>query len=369
MAGINKKYKIKAEVLTPLSVGAGAEKDWAKNVDYVIVDEKLYKLNLNKLINHGLSPDELASLFALKNGKGLVAKLGTHLESVSDFIIPIKVQSENDIKAFVRNQLSGRPIIPGSSLKGAIRSKIFKYLCENSKDENKVFGNIKDGANFMRFIKVSDFEFEETCLVNTKIYNLSMQNNEWQGCWKNAANGNNSTDYRTEGFNTIYECLKPNATAYGNILISDVVFNSYCAHMPNMSYLIKKQHIINDNLMHTLLGIINDYTFDYLGKEWDFFHQYSQGQYATNIKNSISEVMDAINELDDNSCILKMSAGSGFHSITGDWQYDDFANENEAENIYFDMKRGGKLPKSRRIANHNGHFSLMGLIKLTVIDE
>ena len=30
MEGVNKKYNLEIEVLTPLSIGAGAEKDWVR---------------------------------------------------------------------------------------------------------------------------------------------------------------------------------------------------------------------------------------------------------------------------------------------------------------------------------------------------
>ena len=37
---LNKKYDIKIEVLTPLSIGAGAEKDWVCGVDFWKKKEK-----------------------------------------------------------------------------------------------------------------------------------------------------------------------------------------------------------------------------------------------------------------------------------------------------------------------------------------
>ena len=69
MEGINKKYNIELEILTPLSIGAGAEKDWVRGVDFVVDKGILYKLNLKKMVANGINPNELTSFFATKNDK------------------------------------------------------------------------------------------------------------------------------------------------------------------------------------------------------------------------------------------------------------------------------------------------------------
>ena len=69
---------------------------------------------------------------------------------------------------------------------------------------------------------------------------------------------------------------------------------------------------------------------------------------------------------DNTYCILKMSAGSGFHSITGDWQFDDYSTGT------FDRKRnkeGKVLPKSRKIAIHGENLLLMGFVKIRPVSE
>ena len=68
-----------------------------------------------------------------------------------------------------------------------------------------------------------------------------------------------------------------------------------------------------------------------------------------------------IDNCDTNQCILKMSAGAGFHAITGDWQFDDYTDAAQ-----LDRKRGGELPKSRKIAvSGTKACAPMGFIKLT----
>lgn len=63
----------------------------------------------------------------------------------------------------------------------------------------------------MRFIKISDTEFDDTILVNTLIFNLHKLNNKWMGGWKHKGGGNSYTDdkYKPNEFNTLYESIKP----------------------------------------------------------------------------------------------------------------------------------------------------------------
>ena len=100
MEGINKKYEIEIEVLTPLSIGAGAEKDWVRGIDFVVEKGKIYKLNIKKIAKARVDPTRLASCFASKNEGGVINLITREkLESVSDALL---YSSQNDVKAFVR---------------------------------------------------------------------------------------------------------------------------------------------------------------------------------------------------------------------------------------------------------------------------
>ena len=82
---------------------------------------------------------------------------------------------------------------------------------------------------------------------------------------------------------------------------------------------------------------------------------------------TIPLLLDELDNLQPNECIIKLAAGSGFHSITGDWQYTDYTGG------LLDQKNNrDKLakPKSRKIAvtdDGDGLFlDLMGFLKLTL---
>ena len=369
MDGINKKYNIEIEVLTPLSIGAGQEKDWVRGVDLVVDKGLLYKLNLKKMVEKGINIDDITSCFATKNEEALKSKLVGKLDIVSDFSMPFPANTDNDVKAFVKNQLNGKPVLTGSSLKGAIRSVLFQYLEGNSKDGKEVFGSSTAGDEFMRFIKISDAEFDKTELVNTKIFNLQRKG-DWIGGWKHAANQTNS-NFNPTGFNTLYESLVPQQKGCASLMMSRELYDNYEKNNDKHNTHIKGQdkRPILHNDIQTLFGIINKHTKDYLEKEKHFFEKYATDR-TKDIASSIELLLSQIPS-DNSYCILKMSAGSGFHSITGDWQFDDYSIDglDTSKTVSRGLSHNKKSSKSRKIAIWDDYFSLMGFVKLRSLSE
>lgn len=374
MNELNKKYWLQMEVLTPLHVGAGAEKDWVQGSDFVVDDGKVKILNLKKIAEF-VKIDDMTKAMLEKNSSSLVTKLAGNLNKCVDAVFDSNYFGTNDIKTCIKNGLSNQPIIPGSSLKGAIRSILLNKLHSkqeiiNSKNnfgkwsEQPLFGSASVGDEFMRFIKVSDAEFEKTNLVNTKIFNLRSTS---EGGWKHG--GNTTSIFNTSGFNTFYEAIKPNEKSIMSLSIADVAFKNYADKISQFSP--KKTKLINNNISF-LFSIINAHTKKYLEKEKAFFTKY-----ATDKTDKIIENIDyLVKQLPENGeyCILKMAAGSGFHNITGDWQFDDFSID-FIDFIDGQRRNRGKIQgkeaaKSRKIAIQNGdQFSLMGFVKLRPISE
>lgn len=384
MPEVNNKINIELETLTPLAIGAGAEKDWVLGMDYVVDNDYLYKLNLHKIAAAGIDLQKLTSYFTEKNVRGIKDLIGQRLEEVSDFKMSMPCSSYNDIKAFVKNQLTGKPIVPGSSIKGAIRSILLEYLTQDAngvredlrngrRRESSIFGEIANGTDFMRFVKFSDVDFEETALVNTKIFNLQNVNGSWAGGWKH---GGQRTDGRfsSDGFNTIYEVVGPQKSGTGYLMLSETGFNRLEG---NQSYVEKKAKVLvtsRNDVPVMLFKIVNGHTRSYLEKELSFFRRYLTDKSSLiieGIENLLEEVKAAQN--DNSYCIFKMSAGSGFHSITGDWQFDDYS-VNGIRRPPRGPSRGlhnnEPSSKSRKIAilNNEDKFVLMGFVKMSVMD-
>jgi CRISPR/Cas system CSM-associated protein Csm5 (group 7 of RAMP superfamily) len=375
MKKLNKKYDLLMEVLTPLHVGAGAEKDWVQGCDFVVDNNHVKILNLKK-VSQFVDNSDLSNALMNKDDAFLKSKLADNLNKCVENEFCVNFFGKNDIKTFIKNGLTNNPIVPGSSVKGAIRSIMVDYLLdEHSKkskklNEDVLFGKASVGESLFRFIKVADAEFEKTDLVNTKIFNLKSSTT---GGWKH--DRNRTTDkFKTEGFNSFYEVIGRSQKSTLSLSFADVAFQNYAYKIKSFSELKTK---LIDTDISFLFGLINKHTKNYLEKEKVFFVKYATDKTELIVRN----IDFLLNEIptDGKYCILKIAAGSGFHSITGDWQFDDYSIDElsykeekwgKVKTVSRGMQQGNKSAKSRKIAiSGENDFSLMGFIKLTVLDD
>ncbi len=371
---LNNKYHLEMEVLSPLHIGAGQEKDWMKGADYVIEQSKLYKLNHKKLLSK-LSADELSTILLTKDDEALKRKIAGNVADVADEVFDAPTASDNDIKGFIKNGLTNKPFVPGSSVKGALRSIILNYLIEGSKpfklNEREIFGDSNKGDEFMRFVKVSDASFNLTHLTNTKIFNLYGQAPQLNGGWKQSGGryGKTTHEFNPQGFNTIYEVIGAGETGSFTLSLSDTGFDNLLKDQKTrILHEKKKSDLVHLDIKKHLFKLINEHTIKYIQKQIAFFNKYPN--------NETDIILDALNRIkeqipsDHSACVLQMSGGSGFHSITGDWQFNDFS----IDSIDVGARNRGKLKgspsaKSRKIATDGTRFELMGFVKLSILSE
>ncbi len=359
----DKKYPIELAVITPVSVGAGNENEWMRGIDYVQKNGKVYVLDIKKAAEQGVDIDRLTSLFLKYDERGICDLLGNQLESVSRLVFKSPAYTTNSIKAFLRTQLYGKPLIAGSSLKGSARSSLFNYLRKKETTNEEVFGNMKDGTDLMRFIRIADIEMPSTILVNTKLFNLRKDGSEWGGGWKHSMS-ETSAQYSPNGFNTLYECVEPGSKGLGSIILAGGAFELMFKNKDRVvSHAQEKKELLNGDI-RSLFHAINLVTKDYLCKERAFFESYP-AERSEELIDNIDYLLNLI-PTDDSSCLMKMSAGVGFHSITGDWQFDDYTQTG----VWTEGRNAGKKKyKSRKTAEFKGHLQLMGFVQLRVVSN
>ena len=199
---INESRVVKAEIITPLHVGDASEKLLKKGMDYFFIDGNLYFVKFNDLLKAAIEKnvriDTISNLLASNKVEELQSYLFKTLK------LDINELSYNIIEDFSENpgneirplsQTNGKPYIPGSSIKGAIRSILFNYLYSKVDErelkvddyqlERVLLGNFD--KSIMRFIRVSDSEnlnFEDTGIFKIELYNLYMDNKNWCSKWK-----------------------------------------------------------------------------------------------------------------------------------------------------------------------------------------
>ena len=357
----DKRYPIELEVITPLSVGAGNDNEWVKGLDFVQKEGKVYVIDMQKVAAAGVDVEALTALFLKSDDSGICQLLGSKISELSHYVFDLPVKTENNIKSFLRTQFYDKPLVAGSSIKGSIRSALFNYLRTDEEKNEEVFGTMKDGTDFMRFIRIGDVEMSSTVLVNTKLFNLRKGGEEWLGGWKQLMN-KTIGDYNPVGFNTLYECVAPGEKGLGNISLAVNAFGLLEKFGNAKSpYASKKRELLNEPI-NCLFQVINDVTKAYLLKERAFFQKYD-AERSDEVISCIETLLSMIPS-DGSSCLMKMSAGVGFHSITGDWQYDDKTK------LWTDGRHAGKKKyKSRKISEYNHRLQLMGFVRLNALSQ
>jgi len=349
-------------ILTPVHIGAAQEKHLAKDIDYIEENGKIFFLDEQKILDD-FKMDEYINYLSTGNLKKMFRnrKLINYASHIKENIIG---EIGTEIKTNIKNTLDNKPYIPGSSIKGAIRSVLLNKVkpIKNSffdKRKGKMvikliepFGKIHEDA--FRYLTVGDSFFNESIFINTKLFNLINQNEEIVGGWKNDSSGGNSQDFIPEGFTFPYECIAPGSISKFRISFNRKSYKESKKEQDRLnqrsSYkkILKPLNIFDklaeNNKLDFLFNIIQEYTKEYINKEIKFFEKYSNEETDT-----IIEEYRRLLDLNDKAPLLRIGQGSGFHSISGDWQFDtheitDFGYKNRG------FYNGKESAKSRKLA-------------------
>ncbi|NIR51599.1 type III-A CRISPR-associated RAMP protein Csm5 [candidate division KSB1 bacterium] len=193
-------FEIRGEILSPIHIGAGRE---LEPFDYIISDGKFYRVSLEEFIK-GLAPKERKEFNQfVENGKlnELRKFLASHPTSKTVAIYSTRVsksvetlytskldQIENQllISPFIRTEGEKRILIPGSSIKGAIRTAVISELANEKKIkppkpfsrqfwqfESQVLGHNNAKNDPFRALKVEDVYLDNGSTIVSEIKNMS----------------------------------------------------------------------------------------------------------------------------------------------------------------------------------------------------
>lgn len=360
---LTQKIDCELEVLTPVHIGSGEV--WRHYLDFFLSGRKVWILNHSRLYEALAEIPATADKTAIDKYSDLISQNRTReveqyiQQEQIDFETVAKWQFEyprsepaNEIRPLVRTGL-GRTIIPGSSIKGAMRSAIFNYLYKGEKKQGKdrridtaILGAFERAIT--RYIRPSDIELADSELVNIALFNLYKTGWEWE------------SDYKTDKLLSL-EVFPPGAKGVFRLAIDQGFLQLVNNRNPEIVHRNTKHIIRKENPAQHLFYLINQYTFQHLEKEIAFFEAFPQAEDCQMVIEELRRLCRLTTDNPD-SCILRLAFGSGFHAITGDWQYADHAKTGL-------WKRGrdeGKLKyKSRKLVNEDKVLP-MGFVKISL---
>jgi CRISPR-associated protein Csm5 len=194
-----KTYKLYCDILSPLHIGSGTE---INPLSYIIDAGRLYGISFDKFV-YSMSP-EIRDSFEKLIDKGNFVEIrkfvAVNIDKVKDIIFSIEVSPQVEslyktkmldienqllINPFIRTEGDSIPLMPGSSIKGAIRTAIISELAKNSdlpkpRDAREEYGfesivlGFKDGKDDpFRGIRVRDKFLQRGETIVREVKNVS----------------------------------------------------------------------------------------------------------------------------------------------------------------------------------------------------
>jgi hypothetical protein len=359
------------EVLTPVHVGMGKEKDYIKGLDFIYKNHEYQILDQQKLLS-GLPPNEIAAVSAnLASGnmdefsryiqaKNLITKNMIQYTWSSEYV----ASDREPIKRTMQDGM-GRWFIPGSSLKGAIRSAIATILHKKDKLHDNInieslLGKIEN--NVMRFVQVTDCITDGTPgIFPIKIFSADKNG----GAWKHERRGGHSEKFKPVGFVSFYEMLTDEISGHAtkgdfriNWGMNEFMRQRKTGQVPNLD------SIFNNNGIDWLIEALRAQTSIFIKKEVEFFKKFENE--FLDYGNFLDELvwLEEENRQTKDGCILRVGGNVGWHSITGDWRFDDFSEAVEKNRGHL-VGKMEKAYKTRKLIFDGDRFALPGFIKIT----
>jgi len=382
---------IQLTTLTPVHVGSGDLLQY--NADFVED-----KIGSNSYI-YVVEPAKILQLIGMENIDrwiSIIENAGNTKEFVQKFS-PIKspeafssrkilnfakkIQKGQILKETIHNGF-GFPYIPGSSLKGAIRTVILASLVEsvNDKEEkilskdrkgktiisdkkiqNELFGN--DAKNdLFRFVEVGDAYFDKGSEAAFRMIHLNITN-------KNSL----LDDSKSQIVETIDQEKK-------SVFRLNINLNRYhfAKEKWDQAVSYSKNKVINSpgklpeclQSVENLFQTINAHTLKLVNDEIKFWKEIDQKKAgADNYLDVMKSIQgEIINCTKGKECILRLGHASGWRFITGAWaeNLNNFYSEVvPAARPNNDKYPDDVFPKTRRVEEE--YQDLLGFVKLTLI--
>ncbi len=388
------------ETLTPLHIGSG--RMLQGNTEYLYFQEArtVAVVDEHKILDI-IGEDQLEAWIGIINrGDDLLTYLNTRRAGVkpadtSRRIMAVIGKRSPGGNQTVREQLfsgNGQPILPGSSLKGSIRTAVLnalikekpaaarrindvkrfnerkqKYDYAGQKLEGKYFSNVNmpgeaPNHDVFRLLRIGDAHFDQTvCLLSETLNELG-----------------NGTFEMKDSVKQFIECIPAGAETICRVQIpaelkarlNEVRYREVGDKMPHRDRIEwpKLLNDINANTRRLIQNELNRYQSQLLPDD-------GAGEYLDSLKGMMTG-------LKTNQCVIRVGFGTGYLNMTGGWAEEQWKDALPKEKFDAEMTdlareirhdRNGKhdrwsqvLPKSRKMVL--GGVPL-GFLKLTVFSE
>lgn len=371
------KKTVKIETLTSVHIGSGEVlqigSDFVKGKmgdDYVLAVVSPEKV-LN-LIGEEHLQDWVVAI-ERKESTGNVVKRFAPNAKVEDFAKRIVLEwseahERDTLKEHIHNG-QGKPYIPGSSIKGAIRTAMLASLAENvngaerkidasangrkkanaNKVEKELFGSDPNNDVF-RFLQVGDAYFGDCYTVSARMVNVNERTS--RGFWDVSKP-------------QLIEALCPEDETEFEMKLN---IEGYNKSREGCSTIGRLPNIMSS--YGSLFEAINKHTIRLLDFELKYWKERSDRDDSDKVECYLEKIESIKNKAENCSkgkeCVLRIGHGSGWNFITGGWA----RNLDNFESLVVPVSRPNNqnyseydFPKTRRV---DDDCELLGFVKLSL---
>lgn len=373
----NQKLRCTLEVLTPVHVGSDNAKFWQRGIDWFFEGRKVRVIDQEALLQELLLQPAGGNKTALdrytellsRGRKDDIERMLAEYEIDLAAIAPLSLEYGNEepageIRSMMRTGM-GAPLLPGSGIKGALRSAIYHFLYKrlNIREYNKMTERDLLGAfdyGIMRFIMPGDVAFgqSDTEVTTLRLFNLVSAGIGWRSHY--------DPDLPISA-----ETLKVGTTGAFSMSVADKWIEVIQKNVPSNLHKNLKYVVSREKPVQSLFNLVNDYTHEHLRREIAFFKKYPQAQHTDRLIDRLEE-LQKLTVHNADACILRTSYGSGFHAMTGDYRFEDHTetvdnpDQLNRTKTRSSRERQPARYKSRRIAGPFSEAGLMGFVKISL---
>ena len=312
------------EVLTPVHVGSGVK--WQKDFDFVVDGAGTYVVPEPLLMNYLHDHPEAISRLEDHNAR---VELLWEIEGGMEYSLPCY---SRDILAFLRDG-NGQPFLPGSSLKGALRTVIFRQFWDQQNPERQQrllnqLGQRREWAaqpllravlgpnpnhDLLRVLAVRDVPLRQENLDLYRLFILSLTRPDGsQFGWRNIPR-RQATNRIREATSVYAEMIKPGTRSSLSLRLDRFLLEDDRAE--------RELHFRDKQLsLERLARWANRHARRLLEREQAFLEQCDDGQLQRLLDN-IGKLLDVIPEQDtdeEGQCfLLRLGWSSGWQAMTG----------------------------------------------------
>lgn len=326
-------YKI--TTLTPLHIGSGTQA--MRDVDFLFFKEqgKASIVDTEKVLNI-LGEENVGQWTAcIEKRSGFFELLSTRKKNLAPEDVAERTMTVRHGGLHEKNELKeqlhtiGKPLLPGSSVKGSVRTALFAHFIRQNKGNDvrnaqnllnfrrqfadaqlvrKYFGD-DPNHDILRLLHIMDATFPETECVRAETINL--KNKGWE------------VDAR---FTQFIEAVPARASSTLALHFDETTERN-----------AKRERYFRQDtaLLHPekLFKIINAHTLDLAEREVKYWVEEGEPDVLGVYVDKLREIAEQIPQLRHGDCILRLGWGTGFRNMTGDWHI------NMTDGDFYDLVR------------------------------